>query len=77
VLVGTTRWRFAVEEIERAGHRARLADPAETAARMGVDFTPRRRARAVDTVGERTQFPSGRAYALLELNGEITVRLDG
>jgi hypothetical protein len=26
---------FAVEEIERAGHRARLADPAETAASRG------------------------------------------
>ncbi|HYT86716.1 MAG TPA: IS110 family transposase [Burkholderiales bacterium] len=32
---GTTGWRFVVEEIERAGHRARLADPAETAARRG------------------------------------------
>src|SRR6266581_3172671 len=35
VLEGTTGWRFVVEEIERAGHRARLADPAETAARRG------------------------------------------
>src|SRR5213593_1232612 len=34
-LEGTTGWRFVVEEIERAGHRARLADPAETAARRG------------------------------------------
>jgi transposase len=33
VLEGTTGWRFVVEEIERAGHVARLADPAETAAR--------------------------------------------
>src|SRR6266487_1143442 len=32
---GTTGWRFVVEEIERAGHRAHLADPAETAARRG------------------------------------------
>src|SRR5919106_6682424 len=34
-LEGTTGWRFVVEEIERAGHVARLADPAETAARGG------------------------------------------
>src|SRR5712691_7001936 len=34
VLEGTTGWRFVVEEIERAGHVARLADP-ETAARRG------------------------------------------
>jgi transposase len=34
-LEATTGWRFVVEEIERAGHRARLADPAETAARRG------------------------------------------
>jgi transposase len=32
---GTTGWRFVVEEIERAGHRAHLADAAETAARRG------------------------------------------
>src|SRR5881396_2785618 len=35
VLEGTTGWRFVVEEVERAGHVARLADPAETAARRG------------------------------------------
>lgn len=35
VLEGTTGWRFVVEEIEQAGHRARLADPTETAARRG------------------------------------------
>jgi transposase len=35
VLEGTTGWRFVVEEIELAGHRARLADPTETAARRG------------------------------------------
>src|SRR6266513_1620518 len=34
-LEGTTGWRFVAEEIERAGHRAHLADPAETAARRG------------------------------------------
>jgi transposase len=34
-LEGTTGWRFVVEEIERGGHRAHLADPAETAARRG------------------------------------------
>src|SRR5438067_6470708 len=34
-LEGTTGWRFVVEEIERAGHSAHLADPAETAARRG------------------------------------------
>jgi len=34
-LEGTTGWRFVVEEIERAGHRAHLADPAETAGRRG------------------------------------------
>jgi hypothetical protein len=31
----TTGWRFVVEEIERAGQRAHLADPAETAGRRG------------------------------------------
>jgi transposase len=35
VLEGTTGWRFVVEEIERPGHAARLADPAETASRRG------------------------------------------
>ena len=34
-LEGTTGWRFVVEEIERAGLRAHLADPTETAARRG------------------------------------------
>jgi transposase len=34
-LEGTTGWRFVAEEIERAGHRAHLADPAETAAKRG------------------------------------------
>src|SRR5215218_4021542 len=35
VVEGTTGWRFVVEEIERAGHRAHLADRAETATRRG------------------------------------------
>jgi transposase len=34
-LEGTTGWRFVVEEIERVGHRAHLADPAETAVKRG------------------------------------------
>ena len=34
-LEGTTGWRFVVEEIELAGHRAHLADSAETAAKRG------------------------------------------
>jgi transposase len=34
-LEGTTGWRFVVEEIVRAGYRAHLADPAETAAKRG------------------------------------------
>src|SRR5918995_1024611 len=34
-LEGTTGWRFVVEEIERAGQVAHLADPAETAAKRG------------------------------------------
>ncbi len=34
-LEGTTGWRFVVEEIERAGRRAHLADPAETAVKRG------------------------------------------
>jgi hypothetical protein len=34
-LEGTTGWRFIVEEIERAGQTAHLADPAETAAKRG------------------------------------------
>lgn len=40
-LEGTTGWRFVVEEIERAGHTAHLADPAETASKRG----PKRRAK--------------------------------
>ena len=40
-LEGTTGWRFVVDEIERAGHTAHLADPAETASRRG----PKRRAK--------------------------------
>jgi hypothetical protein len=35
VLEATTGWRFVAEEIERAGHVARLCDPAETANRRG------------------------------------------
>src|SRR5437867_5202915 len=34
-LEGTTGWRFVVEEVERAGHRAHLADPGEAAAKRG------------------------------------------
>src|SRR6266508_3971549 len=34
-LEGTPGWRSVVEEIERAGHRAHLADPAETATKRG------------------------------------------
>jgi Transposase len=34
-LEGTTGWRFVAEEIARVGHRAHLADPAETAAKRG------------------------------------------
>jgi len=34
-LEGTTGWRFVVEELERAGLVAHLAEPAETAARRG------------------------------------------
>jgi transposase len=34
-LEATTGWRFVVQEVERAGHRAHLADPAETAAKRG------------------------------------------
>ena len=34
-LEGTTGWRFVAEEVARAGHRAHLADPAETAIKRG------------------------------------------
>jgi len=34
-LEGTTGWRFVAEEVTRAGHRAHLADPAETAVKRG------------------------------------------
>jgi hypothetical protein len=34
-LEGTTGWRFVVEGIDRTGHRAHLADPAETAVKRG------------------------------------------
>ena len=40
-LEGTTGWRFVVEELEHAGMRAHLAEPAETRARRG----PKRRAK--------------------------------
>jgi transposase len=40
-LEGTTGWRFVPEEVARAGHRAHLADPAETAVKRG----PKRRAK--------------------------------
>lgn len=41
-LEATTGWRFLVEELERAGHVAHLAEPAETAALRG----PKRRAKS-------------------------------
>src|SRR6266568_7918688 len=41
-LEGTTGWRFVVEEIERAGHRPHLADPAETAETAGKRGRKRR-----------------------------------
>jgi transposase len=34
-LEGTTGWRFVAEEVAHAGHRAHLADPAETAVKRG------------------------------------------
>ena len=40
-LEGTTGWRFVVEEIERRGFTAHLADPAELSERRG----PKRRAK--------------------------------
>jgi transposase len=40
-LEGTAGWRFIVEELERAGMEAHLAEPAETRARRG----PKRRAK--------------------------------
>src|SRR5438093_4879427 len=40
-LEGTTGWRLVAEEVARAGHRAHLADPAETAVKRG----PKRRAK--------------------------------
>ena len=40
-LEGCTRWRYVVEELQRAGITAHVAEPAETAARRG----PKRRAK--------------------------------
>ena len=40
-LEATTGWRFVAEELERAGFRAHLAEPADTRARRG----PKRRAK--------------------------------
>src|SRR6266567_3689058 len=40
-LEGTTGWRFVVEEIQRRGYAAHLADPAELSERRG----PKRRAK--------------------------------
>ena len=34
-LEGTTGWRFVVEEIERAGYRAHLADPGGDGGQAG------------------------------------------
>ena len=34
-LEATTGWRFVVEELQRAGARVHLAEPAETAAKRG------------------------------------------
>jgi len=44
-LEATTGWRFVVEEIQRAGYAAHLAEPAETAARRG----PKQRAKTDKT----------------------------
>lgn len=41
-LEATTGWRFLVEELERAGHTAHLAEPAETAGLRG----PKKRAKS-------------------------------
>ena len=41
-LEATTGWRFVVEELERAGHTAHLAEPAETAGLRG----PKKRAKS-------------------------------
>src|SRR5436190_23860371 len=41
-LEGTTGWRFVAEEVARAGHRAHLADPAETAVKRGRKRRARR-----------------------------------
>ena len=62
VLEGTTGWRFVVEEIERAGHRARLADPAETAARRGPQAASenrRQRLRAAAAAAARRRAARG------------------
>src|SRR5438046_9995990 len=51
-LEGTTGWRFVVEEIERAGHRARLADPAETAGQAGAQAAGEDRQRRLRPAAE-------------------------
>src|SRR5215216_3655334 len=40
-LEATTGWRFVVEELERAGCRAHLAEPADTRALRGPKGSPR------------------------------------
>ncbi len=57
-LEATTGWRFVVEELERAGHVAHLAEPAETAGLRG----PKRRAKSdrADARHLRTLLAQGR-----------------
>ena len=55
---GCTGWRYVVEELERAGYVAHVAEPAETAARRG----PKRRAKTdrADAKHQRELLEDGR-----------------
>ncbi len=69
---GCTGWRFVVEELQRAGITALLAEPAETARQRG----PEKRAKADKTVHQGVPRLAGRlsdpqARALLEHGQDI------
>src|SRR6266540_916074 len=63
VLEGTTGWRFVVEEIERAGHVVRLADPRVAHPRATAQDVDRS-AHGLAAAAAGAALPSGRATRL-------------
>ena len=68
-LEATTGWRFVAEELERAGFRAHLAEPADTRALRG----PKRRAKTdrTDARHLRELLRAGHAARVLDATGHI------